>query len=241
MPASTGNLLLDTLSPKCQAAILTKAEEVQLPIRTSLQPPGAQPHYAYFITSGVASVVVGSTEGDSAETSLIGDEGLTGAFSLLGAADPPTDCFTQVAGSGLRILFSELRKLFLSSEEIRTRILECVQQQAMTTSQIAACNKLHEAEARLARWLLMVQDRTHESSFLLTQEFMAQMLGTRRSTLALVAATLQRAGLLEYSRGRMTILTREKLETAACDCYEVSRRLLAGLYQQPTQSSETSG
>ena len=236
MPTSAPlhNLLLEAISPESRSELLAHADHVALPLKMSLQAQGETPRYAYFLTSGIASVVVSSEEGGSAETSLIGNEGLTGAFSLLGPTVPPTDCFIQLSGTGYRLSLSTLRKHFQSSEEIRTRILECVQQQAMTTSQLAACNKLHEAEARLARWLLMVQDRTHEPSFQLTQEFLAMMLGTRRTTMALVAGALQRAGFLEYTRGRITIQSREHLEAAACDCYAVTRDLLARLYKGPT-------
>lgn len=136
----------------------------------------------------------------------------------------------QVSGSGYQILLTELREMFLHSAEIRTRILQCVQQQSMTTMQVAACNSAHEAEPRLARWLLMIQDRTQEDAFQLTQDFLAQMLGARRTTVALAAGTLQRSGFIEYSRGKVRILSREALKTAACDCYEVTHRLLLNLY-----------
>ncbi len=184
----------------------------------------------YFITSGVASVVVGHFEGSSSETALIGREGMTGALSLLGTSVPTAECFMQVAGSGYQVPTKAIRDLFLQSTETRTRILECVQQQAMTTTQVAACNAAHEAEPRLARWLLMVQDRTEEDAFQLTQEFLAQMLGARRTTVAIAAGVLQHSGFIEYSRGNVRILSRENLKTAACDCYEVTHRLLQNLY-----------
>ena len=232
MPVPKTNLFLESLSAPERAECLAGSQAVPLPIRTPLQSAEQQPRYAYFLTAGIASVVVGLAEGGSAETALIGNEGLTGAFSLLGPAAPPTDCFMQIAGEGYRMPLTELKKLFLRSEALRSRVLECVQQQGMTTFQIAGCNKLHDAESRLARWFLMINDRTQETSFQLTQEFLAQMLGTRRTTVALVAGTLQRAGLIEYSRGRVTILSRETLETAACECYGVTRRLLRSLYTQ---------
>ena len=122
----------------------------------------------------------------------------------------------QVAGSGYKVALAELRALFLSSEEVRTQILKFVQQQqTMTMSQIAACNKLHEAEPRIARWLLMVQDRLQNDTFSLTQEFLAEMLGTHRPTVSIVMGTLHRAGLIENTRGRITIISRADLEHAA--------------------------
>jgi CRP-like cAMP-binding protein len=230
MAAPLTNLLLDSLSPVNRDEILSRAKELKLPVRTSLQVQGETPRYAYFLTSGVASVVVTLQDGGSAEVALIGRDGIVGALPRLGPAIPPTDCFIQLAASGYRIAQADLKPLFLQSEEIRSRILESVQQQAMSMGQIAACNKLHEAEARLARWFLMVQDIIQEDAFNLTQEFIAEMLGTRRTTVALAAGSLQRAGFIEYKWGKVTILSRDELRTAACDCYSVVERLVKNLY-----------
>jgi len=121
--------------------------------------------------------------------------------------------------------------MFLTSGELRTRILEFVQQQNATLEQIAACNKLHEAEQRLARWLLMSRDRADQDTMTMTQEFMADMLGTRRTTVTLVASSLQDRGLISYRRGKVTIVSRENLEKAACDCYHVCNEALRSLYR----------
>lgn len=239
MAAKQTNLLIQALSPGIRDVLLSSLEEVVLPIRMSVHGQEEVPRYAYFPTSGIVSVVVGLAEGGTAETALIGREGLTGALSLLGSSLPPTACFVQVEGSGYRMPLSELRRLFLSSEELRTQIHACIQQQGMTTSQVVACNKLHDAEARLARWLLMVQDRTESDRFQLTQEFLAEMLGTRRTTVALVSGALQRAGLIEYSRGRVNILDREGLKGISCECYAVTERLLHDL--ERSRMPETQG
>lgn len=108
-----------------------------------------------------------------------------------------------------------------------------VQQQTLTISQLVACNRLHDAESRLARWLLMVQDRVHDDTLMLTQEFLAQMLGTQRSTVVGVAGGFQRHGLISYSRGRIVIHSRHGLERLACDCYKITHRLLKRLYEDP--------
>ncbi len=230
MSAPKTNLLLESLSQESRTAILSQSKELELPTRASLQAQEEEPRYVYFPTAGVASVVVEHFEGAASETALIGREGVAGALSLLGTSVPTAECFMQVAGSGYQIPLNKFRELFIHSAEIRTRILQCVQQQAMTTMQVAACNSAHEAEPRLARWLLMVQDRTQEDAFQLTQDFLAQMLGARRTTVALAAGTLQHSGFIEYSRGKVKILSREALKTAACDCYEVTHRLLLNLY-----------
>lgn len=232
MSAPQTNRLLDALSPQTRDRVLALLKPVTLPSRTVLMEAGEPVKYAYFITSGIASVVIELVEGGSAEVALIGSEGLVGGLQLLGPALAPSRCFIQVNGSALRISFAALKKLFRESEELRDLILQNVQQLSLTMSQLAACNKLHEAEPRLARWLLMVQDRIHEDTLSLTQEFLAQMLGTQRTTVVMVAGAFQRSGIISYSRGRITILSRQDLEDAACDCYRIVRKLHDNLYQR---------
>ena len=190
------------------------------------------PPYAYFPTSGIASVVTAMRNGSTAEVGLIGNEGLVGSLHLLGSLPVSTRCFIQLEGTGLRISMVVLKDAFQSSDEIRSRILEFVQEQALSVSQLAACQRLHEAEARLSRWLLMAQDRTQDDMLEFTQEFLAMMLGAQRTTVTTVAGALQRSGLIEYSRGQVKIIDRESLEEAACDCYQVTKRLYGKLYRE---------
>jgi CRP-like cAMP-binding protein len=231
MAENINNLLLDSLSPTSREAVLSKCKPINLPLRTMLHEQGEVPAYAYFLTSGVASVVVVMAEGGSAEVGLIGCEGLVGAVYLLGPSPAPAQCFIQMDATAMRIRMDDLQTLFHNSEEIRRRILEFVQAQNVTLEQIAACNKLHEAEERLARWLLMARDREGTATMPMTQEFLALMLGTRRTTMTLVAGELQRKGMIEYTRGKVTILSREKLEAASCECYGITKRALESLYR----------
>jgi CRP-like cAMP-binding protein len=168
---------------------------------------------------------------------VVGSEGLVGGIHCLGPAKVSTNAFMQIAGTALKIRFADLRRKFRRSEEIRDRLLEFYQEQSLTVSQIAGCNRLHEAEERLARWLLMAQDRTQSDMLNFTQEFLAMMLGSRRTTVTIIAGALQRAGLIEYIRGRVKILDREKLETAACDCYRITKDLFDNLYSRPLSSA----
>lgn len=232
MPAS--NRLLSALSPETREHILSLTTAVPLPVRTVLYEPEQTPKYASFMTAGIASVVTPMIDGGTAEVEVIGFEGLVGSFHLLGSAPVPTSCFMQLAGAGLRIEMAKLRQLFLTSEEVRFRILELVQSQALTVSQMAGCNRLHEAEARLARWLLMAQDRTQSEVLNFTQTFLAEMLGTQRTTVTVTAGALQRAGLIQYRQGEVRILDREALESAACDCYRIAKQLYRRLYAGPT-------
>lgn len=231
---STGhsNLLLSSLSSRERDRLLSQATPLPLPLRMSLYEAEQLPLYAYFPTSGIASVVTAMKNGSTAEVGLIGNEGVVGSLHLLGSLPVSTRCFIQLEGTGLRIPMAELRNAFHSSEEIRSRILEFVQEQALSVSQLAACQRLHEAEARLSRWLLMAQDRTRNDTLEFTQEFLAMMLGAQRTTVTTVAGALQRSGLIEYSRGHVKIIDRESLEEAACDCYQVTKRLYQRLYQE---------
>ena len=154
--------------------------------------------------------------GAGAEVGLIGREGLVEAINLLGPAASPTTAFIQSAGTALRMPFAELQEQFLTPGPLRQRILECVQGHGFVLSQLAACHGLHEIEERLARWLLMVRDRLDSDRFDLTQEFLAEMLGARRTSVTLAAGTLQRSGLIEYRRGHIHIIDRDGLESAAC-------------------------
>jgi len=229
--AVTGNLLLDSLSEDLQTSILDMGKQVLLPLQMMLHEQSQMPQYAYFLTSGIASVVVTMPEGGTAEVALIGREGLVGVMHILGPTPLPAQCFIQMEASGLRVRLEDLRTKFQESAELRKAVLEFVQQQTVTTGQIAACNKLHDAESRLARWLLMTRDRADGDTMHITQEFLADMLGTRRTTVTLVAGSLQRRGLIEYRRGKVKIVSRETLEQAACDCYRVTKDALDKLYK----------
>lgn len=231
MPATTGNLLLDALSPEPRNAILALSRAIDLPNRTLLHEQGEAAAHVYFLCTGVASLMVTMAEGGSAEVGLTGHEGVVGAMQLLGKTPTASQSCILIEGTALRIRLDELRAIFLSSEELRGRILEFVQQQNVALEQVAACNRLHEAEQRLARWLLMCRDRSEQDTMTLTQEFMADMLGTRRTTVTLVASSLQERGMISYRRGKVTILSPGELEKAACPCYGICNKALRGLYQ----------
>ena len=232
MGSENSNLFLSSLSPESRKQLSSHATGVPLPLRTPLYEAEQTPAYAYFLTSGIASVVTTMVDGGTAEVSLIGSEGIVGCVHLLGPAPVSTRCFIQLEGTGLRIPLVELRKAFRSCEEIRRRVLEFVQEQTVSVSQLAGCQRLHEAEERLARWLLTAQDRTQSEQLNFTQEFLAMMLGAQRTTVTMVAGAMQRSGLIEYHRGTVKILDRENLEAAACDCYRITKQLYLNLYKQ---------
>lgn len=234
---SDNNLLLESLGEKDRKLILDRSTEIPLPVRMRLYEADEPLKYAYFLSSGIASVVTTMSDGATAEVNFTGHEGLIGAFHILGPAKPPTSCFVQIPGAAFRISICDLKEVFAISEGIRERILEFVQEQALTVSQISACNRLHNSHERLARWLLMARDRTQSNELRITQEFLAEMLGARRTTVTLVATALQRSGLIEYRRGRVKITDPEGLEDVACDCYKVIKRLYEGLYRGVTEDA----
>ncbi len=232
------NRLLNALSVEAREYLVSRSVSVELPQKTSLYEADETPSHAYFMSSGMASIVTSMEDGGTAEVGIVGYEGLVGGLHILGPAKVSTRGFIQLEGAALKIPLPELRKAFRTSEEIRDRMLEFYQEQALMVSQVAGCNRLHDAEERLARWLLMAQDRAQSDVLNFTQEFLGMMLGSRRTTVTVIASALQRAGLIGYSRGRVTILDRENLESAACDCYKITRDLFTNLYSPHETSRE---
>jgi CRP-like cAMP-binding protein len=198
---------------------------VALPLRTALYVPDVIPAYAYFMTSGMASIVTTMPNDATVEVEIVCQEGLVGSMHLLGDTPITTDCFIQIEGTALRIKFSRLQKFFNDSPEIRGRILEYIQRQALIVRQMVACNRVHNAQQRLALWLLMASDRTSSDVINVTQEFLGDMIGTRRTTVTATTATLQQSNLIDCTRGRITIVDRTGLEAAACYCYTVIKNI----------------
>ena len=190
-------------------------------------------HDVYFLTRGVASFVVALREGESAEIGMLGNEGMIGNSCMLGSFAPIANCVMQMPGTGLRLPATEMKRLFDESAEFRHFVMQGMQQQFLAVSQIAACNRLHQATERLARWLLTAADRAQTDMVPLTQEAVAQLLGTRRTTIALVAGSLQRSGLIRYQRGNVRIIDHAGLTAAACDCYRVTKSMVDCLYSPP--------
>ena len=230
MNGQATNLLLLTLPQSYRSALLARLKPIALPLRTVLYEPDESPKYAHFMTSGIASIVSSMADGASAEVGIWGHEGLVESFQLLGKARIPSRCFIQMEGTAQRMPFKDVQKEFLEVPEFRAAVLQCVQSQGFILGQLAACNRLHEAEERLARWLLMVRDRVESETYFLTQEFLANMLGARRTTVTAAAGELQRNGLIKYSRGRIHIVDPDGLENAACECYKTVRTLHQNFY-----------
>lgn len=224
------NRLLQSLTAKDRKHLLSFATLVDLEQKEILSERSDRPEHAYFMLTALASEVVELEDGEVVEIGLVGFEGVTGSFHLLGDSASVSQCLIQIAGSAYRISFRDLDRLFNDSRGVRSAILEYVQHQMAHLGQTAACNRLHDAGPRFARWLLTVQDRSARDEFLLTQQFLAHILGTGRTTINVLARTFERQSLIGHNRGRIRILDREGLEAAACLCYEATRGTLADLY-----------
>ena len=215
------NKILLALSKADCAAIFAKLEFVSLPVHSVLNEAGEAIKFAYFINDGLASVLTIISDGKSIEVGLGGREGFVGTPLIVGFSSSHTRTIMQVAGSAFRIKASDLKSALRECPALELSLQQHAQQMTMQASQVAACNRIHEVEERLARWLLMSQDRLGGEIVPLTQEFLAHMLGTRRASVTVAAGVLQRAGLITYSRGSVKIRNRDKLQDASCECYQM--------------------
>lgn len=194
---------------------------VTLKVRTQLLDGHAE--HAYFLERGLASVVLTLANGATVEVGVVGIDGVVGLPALLGAEKMPGETFIQVEGSGYRIDVELLKAEFEREGQLRSHLQRYLLANLIQSAQYAACNRLHGISERLARWILTCHDRIQSDRMLLTHEFLGQMLGSPRTTVTLAAGALHQAGLIDYSRGLVTIKSRPKLELAACECYAVVR------------------
>jgi CRP-like cAMP-binding protein len=215
------NKILLALPEQERAAIFSKLEFVALPTSKVLNEVGEPIKFAYFLNEGLASILSITTDGKSVEVGLSGREGFVGIPLTAGFNSSPTRVIMQVAGSGFRLGAKELVAALSQCPKLATSLQRFVQEVALQASQVAACNRLHEVDERLARWLLMSQERLGGDLIPLTQEFLAHMLGTRRASVTVAAGMLQKAGLITYTRGAVRIKSQTRLEDAACECYGI--------------------
>jgi CRP-like cAMP-binding protein len=225
---ATGNSLLAKLSPSDFAQISTDLEHVRLHLHDVLYEAGEEIQYAYFPTSGCVSLVHDAQDG-IVEVGTVGFEGMLGLPLLLHGNSATTRALVQVEGEGYRITAAALRRIIATSDSISRILLRFALAFFNQVAQSVACNRLHSLEERCARWLLITHDRVEGDEFKLTQEFLSFMLGVHRPAVTLAAGTLQKAGFIHYSRGKITIADRPGLEHAACACYQASRDDYAAL------------
>lgn len=223
------NVVLLNIPAREFSLIRSHLEAVDLPPQLILDEPGENIEYAYFLNEGLASLVVLTSDGRSVEVAIVGKEGVVGTPLAVGLDRGPYRAIMQIAGSGLRVKSKLLAQTLQHCPELRLILNRFVLIQGLQIAQIAACNRLHEIEQRLARWLLMCQDRVDSDLLPVTHEFLAQMLGTGRPSVSLAAGILQRAGMIENLRGTVKILNRKELEASACECYRAIQHFNGGL------------
>jgi CRP-like cAMP-binding protein len=215
------NLILSQLPAEEYAALAKHLVPVDLPLEKRLSEPNQPIEFIYFLNTGLISTDAVTLTGEQVEVGLIGREGFSGLAALLDQPQMSHSVIMQGIGEGYRIRSALVRAEFLKGGMLQKLVHAFAYLQLVQITQSVLCNRMHEVEARLARWLLSSADRM-ESEFLhLTQEFLSQMLGVQRSTVTVAAGELQRQGLIGYSRGRIHILDRPGLTARACECYGI--------------------
>jgi CRP-like cAMP-binding protein len=217
------NRLLSLLSDSDYERLRPHLSQVVFDYRKSLYEASRPIEHIYFPVDGLASLVITTADGASAEVGTIGNEGVVGLPVCLGDRDAPSSVYVQVPGTALGIDARLFRGELERSPTLHLIMLRYAHAFFNQVAQSAACFHLHRVEQRCCRWLLMTRDRMPTDDFLLTHEFLGMMLGVRRTTVTEVMGSLQKAGLIRYRRGHVTILDREALRRRACECYDISR------------------
>jgi CRP-like cAMP-binding protein len=194
---------------------------VTLPHHRVLHEPKEKLEFAYFLNSGMISLVISTNNGDSVEVGVVGNEGFTPVQVAVGLKRIPHRAVIQIGGDGFRIGVSGLRAVLDASPELALIMNRYAAFHGLQVAQTAGCNRLHDLEQRLSRWLLLTQDRVGSGLLRITHDFLATMLGTDRPSVSLAASSLQKRRIIEYSHGSVRILNRKKLETSACECYGI--------------------
>jgi CRP-like cAMP-binding protein len=220
-PVPTENRILAALPREEYERLLPNLERVSLKHDQILYESGETIRYAYFLDSAIVSMLSVTEEGATIEVGLVGNEGILGVPIFLRASEMPYRAMVQGSGTARRMRADLLREVFDRCGPLHDLLLRYLHVLVIQLSQAGVCNRFHNVEQRLCRWLLMALDRSESKDLQFTQEFLSQMLGVQRDGISMAAGTLQKAGLIRYSRGHITILDRKGLEAAACECYRI--------------------
>ena len=218
------NKILLSISDGDYSSLRPHLEYVRLPNHLVIHEAGAKLKFAYFPNRGMISLVVVMKNGKTAEAGIVGNEGFTGTLAAVGLSRNPLQAVIQITGDGFRVEVGSLQTVLESARHLQLMLSRYAAIRGTQVAQTAACNRLHEIEQRLARWLLMTQDRVDSGSLPITHDFLATMLGTDRPTVSVAAGVLQRKKIIAYTRGAVKIVNRKKLEDSACECYGVIRQ-----------------
>ena len=215
------NYLIAALPAADRVRLLPQLELAPLPLGWSVYESGDAQGYVYFPTTAIVSLLYVMEDGSSAEIAIVGDEGVVGIALFMGGESTPSRAVVQSAGYGYRLRAGVLKNEFGQGGELQHLLLRYTQALITQMAQTAVCNRHHAVEQQLCRWLLLSLDRLPTNELTMTQELIANMLGVRREGVTEAAGKLQAAELIHYSRGKITVLDRQKLETRVCECYAV--------------------
>lgn len=229
------NFLLQGFDESGGGNLLAQMELVPLVLGKILQEPGVPLRHVYFPTTCVVSLLCGMENGSAAEIAVIGNEGIVGITNLIGGDVSPTQAVVQSTGYAYRIRMCTLQHEFQANPELQRTLLIYMQALMSQMAQTAVCYRHHTLEQQLCRWFLHCLDRLPSNELVTTQEFIAHMLGVRREGVTAAAGKLQKAGIITYRRGRISILDRAGLRGHACECYDLVRKEYQRLLQLPTQ------
>lgn len=217
------NQLLAALPPEAIASLQPKLETVSLVFKQVIYEPQEPITHVYFLTSGLISLLTIMADKTAAEVSVVGNEGILGLPVFLGVNTTPFRAIVQIPGEAMRMRVDDFKLAVSQIGSLSNWIQGYIYSLLIQIAQSSACNSHHTVEQRCCRWLLTMHDRAKSDRFSITQEFLSHMLGVRRASVTEVAGKLQKAGLIAYSRGQMTICDRQGLEAASCECYALVR------------------
>ena len=220
-PHPTQNHLLAALSPEVQGRLFAHLEFVELPLRALMYEAGRPMRHVYFPTNSIISMQYLMENGASTAISVVGNEGLLGITLYMGGESTPVRSLVQSAGCAYRLPRPRVKEEFNRHGELLLLMLRYTQALITQIGQTAVCNRHHSIDQQLCRWLLLSLDRLSHNRLTMTQEFIANMLGVRRSGVTDAAVKLQKLGVISYERGLIDVLDRKKLEALSCECYRV--------------------
>jgi CRP-like cAMP-binding protein len=231
-PTPESNRLLAALPAAERARLIPSLEPVAMTVGEVVYESGGRQDYVYFPTTAIVSLHYVMADGASAEIAVVGNEGMVGVVLFMGGETTPSRAIVQCAGSAFRLSGKRLKREFTRAGPMQHLLLRYTQALLTQMAQTAVCNRHHSVDQQLCRWLLLRLDRMRTNVLTVTQELISNMLGVRREGVTEAAGKLQDAGLIRYSRGRITVLDRSGLEARVCECYGVVRkesdRLFAG-------------
>jgi CRP-like cAMP-binding protein len=222
---SAANRILLSLPDAEFSSISDSLELVELPRHSILHEPSNELEFVYFPSGGLISLVVAMEDGKTVEAGVVGKEGVVGTPLVVGLRRTPLRAIVQIPSIGFRIRAAALQAALPTTADFQMTLSRYAVIQGLQVSQTAACNRLHDVEQRLARWLLMAADRAYADLLPVTHDFLATLLGTDRPSVTLAAGTLQKKKAIEYTRGTVKVMNRETLQDSACECYRVIQNL----------------